>query len=95
VAIWHTRMLGLTPYPAAAKMSKAIIPKARPVPHQRGRRKRVKMQSGVVEGDHPEDSASASPTGNSRRLSKEGSLPKARPVPRQWEREDEERGCRR
>jgi hypothetical protein len=83
MAIWHTRMLGLTPYPAAAMLYKGSLPRARPVPHQRGRRKRVKMQSGVVEGDHPEDSASASPTGNSRRLSKEGSLPKARPVPHQ------------
>jgi hypothetical protein len=47
--------------------------------------RREGMRGEVVEGDRPGGSASASPAGKSTRLTKKGSLPKARPVPRQWE----------
>jgi hypothetical protein len=34
MAIWHTRMLGLTPYPAAAMLYKGSLPRARPLPRR-------------------------------------------------------------
>jgi hypothetical protein len=34
MAIWHTRMLGLTPYPAAAMLYKGSLPSARPLPRR-------------------------------------------------------------
>ena len=144
MAIWHTRMLDLTPYPAAAMLYKGSLPRARPLPRrweagwtmklwptgtpgcwvslrtrrrQRCRRRssrrlgqcltdgefekvveggkppkgsasaspveggKGRMRSEVVEGDRPGGSASASPAGKSKKMK----IPKARPVPCQWE----------
>ena len=44
------------------------------------------MRSEVVEDDRPGGSASASPAGKSKRMPKV-KIPKARPMPRQWEGE--------